>query len=227
MKSIIAVVLQFNASRALIFAVLIWQFYLQPVAYAGDTGTAIVVLYDSSGSMADKIAGPEGKQQPKYLIANAALQAIADKIDAYARTHKVEVELISFRKTEVPFGKWEKSAFTAFLSQFQNPNGNTPLGETIFAAASDLKKSTLSHKHIVVITDGESNGPLDPARALGQIARRDGTDAPHVYIVAFDVNAKVFDSVRKAGATVMAANGASLQAGLQALFGEKILLENE
>ncbi len=199
------------------------------VARASDSqpGVAIAIVYDTSGSMSDRVANSKNQQEAKFQVASEALKSILEKVDLYAKSHPVEAALITFQGTPVPLGKWDKKAFDSGLSKVSNPSGGTPLGEAISTAASTLRSSKLSRKHIVVLTDGESNGPLKPEAALREMKKKDGAGSPQIYLVAFDVNSQAFDSVKKEGSTVLPASGKNLESGLKNLFSEKILLEDE
>src|ERR1051326_4709244 len=56
-----------------------------PRAFALDAeGVAVAVLYDTSGSMREMVPDQNGKSSPKYVIANRALIAIANQLEAFA-----------------------------------------------------------------------------------------------------------------------------------------------
>jgi hypothetical protein len=90
--------------------------------------------------------------------------------------------------------------------------------------------SPLGHKHILIITDGINTAGPTPATVLPRLkqqAAQQGTSFS-VHFVAFDVDAKVFDAVKKQGATVVAAaDEKQLNSQLQYILQQKILLEEE
>ncbi|MEI6032751.1 MAG: vWA domain-containing protein [Verrucomicrobiae bacterium] len=198
-------------------------------AFAADQaarpGVAIAIVYDTSGSMGDPVASSKNAQEPKYKVAGEALKAIIEKIDTFAKTTPVEATLITFQGPQVRLARWEKAPFEKWLAAFSDPRANTPLGEAIASAGKALEGSSLAKKHIVVLTDGESNGELKPELALRKLKGKPG--APQVYIIAFDVKSQAFDAVKKEGALVLPATGKTLEAGLTTLFSKKILLEDE
>ena len=49
-------------------------------AAAADEGVAVAIVYDTSGSMKEPVKDEAGKFAPKYLIANRALVAIANRL---------------------------------------------------------------------------------------------------------------------------------------------------
>ena len=55
-----------------------------PASAADEEGVAIAIVYDTSGSMNEPVKDEAGKSSPKYLIANRALVAIANRIQTFA-----------------------------------------------------------------------------------------------------------------------------------------------
>jgi hypothetical protein len=207
---------------------------------ADEEGVALAILYDTSGSMRETVADKNGKAEPKYLIANRALTAIAQRIQTFATNtasgaaRRIDAGLFIFSgpgaREAVKFGKFDASAIETWAGSFANPNGNTPLGNALDTAAKAVLKSPLSRKHVLIITDGINTAGPPPALVmprLKQLADQQHT-ALSVHFVAFDVDAKVFDSVKKLGATVVgAADETQLNTQLEFILQKKILLEEE
>ena len=207
---------------------------------ADNEGVAVAIVYDTSGSMRELVKDQNGHRAPKYVIANKALMAIADQLQAYAASgqsgapRKVEAGVYIFDHNSgapvVNFGPLNASAIRKWASGFSAPAGNTPLGNAINVAAQRLLASSLPHKHVLVITDGVNNVGPAPSVVLTKLkkqAEQKGTSVA-MHFVAFEVAAKVFDSVRTQGATVVAAaNGKELDTQLQYILQKKILLEDE
>ena len=127
-------------------------------------------------------------------------------------------------------GPFDAGMLENFARDFSNPNGNTPLGNTLTAAVRAVLASPLSRKHVLVITDGMNTVGPAPAVVLPQLKRlaEQKGSAFSVHFVAFDVDAKVFDGVKKQGATVVgAADENQLNSQLQFILQRKILLEEE
>jgi hypothetical protein len=193
---------------------------------------ALVILYDGSGSMANKVPNLNGEPTPKYQLANNAVRTIAQKMENY-RTNKnvaIDAGLVYFTqgtiKVGIPFQMFRAPMFESWARSFQSPNGGTPLGEGIKKANQMLAESHALKKHILIVTDGESNRGETPQSVLRRM--KDAQDSTSVYFVAFDVSAKVFDPVKKLGATVVsAANESELKSGIDNLLGKRILLEAE
>ena len=83
---------------------------------------------------------------------------------------------------------------------------------------------------MLVITDGMNTAGPDPAGVLPKLKMRAEQKQANlsVHFVAFDVDAKVFDPVKKLGATVVsAADEKQLNTQLDYIMQKKILLEEE
>lgn len=193
---------------------------------------ALAIVYDGSGSMADRVADLHGRQTPKFEIANNAVMAIARKVQEHcvARNVSVDAGLVLFTDGKVrealAMQSFEVKRFVDWAAVFGAPAGNTPLGDAISAADKMLARSKAWKRHILVVTDGQSNQGETPARVLTRLNKQ--SVKPSVYFVAFDVSAKVFEPAKKLGATVVsAANESELRTQVDHLLGQKILLEAE
>ncbi|MGD0411315.1 MAG: vWA domain-containing protein [Verrucomicrobiota bacterium] len=193
---------------------------------------ALVILYDGSGSMADRVPNLSGVPTPKYQLANNAVTTIAQKMENYCTNKHVTMDagLIYFTqatvKVGIPFQQFQARRFEDWARNFKSPAGGTPLGEGIKEANKMLAMSHAIKKHILIVTDGESNQGETPQAVLARM--KSAQDSTSIYFVAFDVSAKVFDPVKKLGATVVsAANEKELKTEIDSLLGKKILLESE
>ncbi|MDB6109397.1 MAG: hypothetical protein JWR69_1147 [Pedosphaera sp.] len=226
---------------SILLALMVGSAFLPVRATAGsEEGIALAIVYDTSGSMKESVPAGPGKTAPKYVIANQALNAIVDRVSQYAtNTHsstprKIEVGLYVFREAgaaeAVKYGPFDPEAIQKWVKGFSKPNGATPLGASIEVASRAVLGSNLSRKHIVVITDGiNTSGPKPEAVLPGiRTAAEQKNAGISFHFVAFDVDAKVFDPVKKLGATVLgAANEQQLNTQLEYIFERKILLEDE
>jgi len=207
---------------------------------AEEEGVALAIVYDTSGSMRETVIDKRGNPSPKYLIANRALITIAKQIQAFATNsvtgtaRKIEAGLFIFNspgaREAVAFGPFDAAAIENWATTFTNPAGNTPLGNALNTAAQAVLKSPLPRKHVLVITDGISNTGPPPAAVFPRLKQQ--AEGKHtlisVHFVAFDIEAKVFDPVKKLGATVVgAADENQLNSQLQFILQKKILLEEE
>ena len=207
---------------------------------AQEDGVALAIVYDTSGSMKEQVRDRNGKLSPKYVIANRALEAISKRIQTFATNattsgpRTIHAGLFVFdgtgAKQAVPFGPFEASTFQSWAHRFSAPAGGTPLGNALSAAGQTVLNSSLSRKHVLVITDGINTVGPDPAAVLPRLSQsaEQKQNRLSVHFVAFDVNAKVFDGVKKAGATVVGASDESqLNSQLEFILQKKILLEDE
>ncbi len=212
-----------------------------PLAVAAEQdGVAIAIIYDTSGSMRETVRGANGRPAAKYVVANRALADVARQIQTFATNRSelaprtIHAGMFIFEgehaREVVKFGPFNAEAFENFARRFSNPNGNTPLGNSLSAAVAKLIESPLPRKHVLVITDGLNTVGPKPEKVMPglkeQAAARQTTFSVH--FVAFDVDAKQFAPLKKLGATVVgAANEAQLNAQLQFILQRKILLEDE
>jgi hypothetical protein len=207
---------------------------------ADEDGVALAIIYDTSGSMKDPVRDSTGRPSPKYVIANRALAAVAKQIQAFAASRgasaprKVQAGLFVFSgstaRQAVKFGPFDAAALEDFARTFSFPSGNTPLGNALGVATRTVLDCPLSRKHVLIITDGlntEGPEPKDVLPGLKQQAEQKHASLS-VHFVAFDVDAKQFNSIKKLGATVVgAADEKQLNTQLEFILQRKILLEEE
>ena len=210
------------------------------VAAAHEDGVALAIVFDTSGSMKEQVRDRTGKLSPKYVIANRALEAVSTRIHAFATNaaaggpRTVHAGLFVFEgmgaRQAVKFGPWDGTALRDWARNFSAPGGGTPLGNAIMAAGEAVLNSDLARKHVLIITDGINTAGPDPAAVLSQLRRlADQKQASlSVHFIAFDVDAKVFDPVKRLGATVVGASDeGQLKGQLDFILEKKILLEDE
>jgi hypothetical protein len=202
-------------------------------------GVALVIVYDTSGSMLQSVPDAGGKPAPKHVVAHRALGAVVDRLQAVASgsgTSRVPLEagLIIFRGTATPFaikfGAFDPDVFRKWLKNPAKCEAGTPLGSAVQLAGETVLRAPAARKHVLVITDGENTQGRDPARTIPEVQKDAEFRQARVsfHFVAFDVNAKVFDVVKKLGATVVgAADEKQLNSQLEFILEKKILLEDE
>jgi len=212
-----------------------------PRTFAADEeGVAIAIVYDTSGSMNEQVKDETGRLAPKYVIANRALTAIADRIQVFATNstsagpRKIRTGLFVFQnkgsRIALPMAPFNADAIKTWAHHFSHPSGGTPLGITLNTAGRAVLPSGLTRKHVLVITDGVNTVGPNPAVTLPQLQKQAAQKQTglSVHFVAFDVDARVFDGVKKLGATVVgAANESQLNTQLEFILEKKILLEEE
>ena len=207
---------------------------------AEEDGVALAIIYDTSGSMHDTVRDSTGRSAPKYVIANRALAAVAKQIQTFAAggaggaARKVEAGLFVFSgesaREAVKFGPFDAAALEQFARDFSTPSGNTPLGNALSIATRKVMSSPLSRKHVLIITDGMNTAGPTPAAVMPKLKEQalEKHMTVSVHFVAFDVDAKVFEGVKKLGATVVGASDEKqLDSQLEYILQRKILLEEE
>jgi hypothetical protein len=207
---------------------------------AEQEGVALAIIYDTSGSMRDPVRDEAGRLTPKYLIANKALARVADQIQAFVTNNaggaprKIDAALFIFQgehaREVMKLAPFDAASLKNWAAHFSNPNGSTPLGNALTAASRAVFASPLPRKHVLIITDGMNTVGSSPAEVLPHLKKRaeQQQTALSVHFIAFDVDAKLFDPVKKLGATVVAAsNESQLNSQLQFILQRKILLEEE
>jgi hypothetical protein len=201
-------------------------------------GVALAIVYDTSGSMKDTVRDGAGKMSPKYKIANRALENIAKQIQTFAEKptggapRKLQAGLFTFdgggTRPVVPFGPFNAKAIIEWAQRFASPGAGTPLGTALQTASQAVLKSDLSQKHVLLLTDGMNTVGPEPSAVLpGLLKQAAGKQVKlGVYFVAFDVNANVFNSVKRQGAKVFSASDETqLNSQLELILQREILLE--
>ncbi|HXG46064.1 MAG TPA: vWA domain-containing protein [Methylomirabilota bacterium] len=209
------------------------------VVHAARRGVAVAIVYDNSGSMKQPVRTRDGREEPKYLIANRALLNVVRRLEAHDKTvaassRTIHAGLYVFEgtgaKEVVPLGPARTEAIRQWVKNYPGPGAGTPLGAALEAAGRALLASPMSEKHVLVITDGANTVGPDPAKVLPGLQKQAaaGDAAVLVHFVAFDIDAKVFAPLKKLGVTVVgAADEAQLDQKLGFILEEKILLEKE
>ena len=128
----------------------------------------------------------------------------------------------------VKLAPFDASAIQNWATNFTNPTGGTPLGNSLRTVARAVLTSPMPRKHIIVITDGENTVGPDPAAVLPEVNRAADRKQSSVFVhfIAFNVDAKVFTGVKKQGASVAsAADETQLNSQLDFILQNQILLE--
>jgi len=218
---------------------------LRPTASRAQTppaeGVAVAIVVDTSGSMNEVVRDSRGTSTPKATIAKRALAAVLQRLQDFA-THesaagtprRLEFGLYVFdqegTRALVPFGPFDGKQAGTWTQRVPASGGGTPLGRALETASRAVLGSPLLHKHVLVITDGINTVGPAPDAVLPRLqkaatARQTGLG---VHFVAFDVDAKLFDPVKKLGATVVGAlDETQLNTQLGFILEKKILLEEE
>jgi Mg-chelatase subunit ChlD len=194
-------------------------------------GTAIVILVDTSGSMAQRVPDGHGKQRPKNEIAREALKGIVDYTSQWKKGHAgshlaLGIFNFSSRVHEVlPMGEFDAGKAEAALAKIPAPNGGTAIGLAIEDGYKALYRCGCTRKFIVCVTDGENTAGPGPDVVARQLhAQTEG--AVQLNFVAFDTKASQFKFLSAVnGHVVEAADGGKLQAELTNIYEKRILAE--
>ena len=199
-------------------------------------GLAAAIVIDVSGSMDDKVAGADGREQRKIEVARRAARDLVEQFARYAEEHKDETVVLGLYEFSerrgmpdtrpiMAMGPPDRARAASAIATMQ-AEGGTPIGNAMIAAKRELDSTGLSRRHLLVITDGENTDGFEPERVAAAINRRPEAERPSMYFVAFDVAASRFARVRDAGGLVLgAANAKELNATLDSLLRGQILLE--
>lgn len=209
-------------------------------AAAQEEGIALAIIYDNSGSMKQPVRDEQGRLSPKYIIARRALVAIVKNLQTFAtnattgRPRKIEAGLFVFSgngaRELVKFGPFDSNAIQDWTNNLPLPSTGTPLGNALAQAGRTVLNSKLAHKHVLVITDGINTVGPDPSVTMPKLKAQaaEKQTGLSVHFVAFDVDAAVFNPLKKLGATVAgAADEKQLNSQLEFILQRKILLEEE
>ncbi len=203
---------------------------------ARQEGTAVAILIDTTGSMKNPVPGFDKQPKPKIEAARKALLSLLERLSAFAKENpdkKLLVGIYEFSSRKglpscrpiVKLGPPDLTAARGGIAGLV-PDGTTPIGDAMIVATRDLDATGLSHRHLLVITDGENTIGYMPGDVAKVIAEEPKADQVAIYFIAFDVGAEVFDSVKSAGGLVMSADSESqLAETLDAILTGKILAQ--
>jgi Mg-chelatase subunit ChlD len=199
-------------------------------------GLAAAIVIDVSGSMADSVAGLDGRKEPKIEIARRAARDLVEQFARYAEEHPGEPVLIgvyefSRRRGDpdcrpvIPMNPPDRDRAAAAIATLV-ADGGTPIGQAMIAAKMELDSTGMTRRHLLLVTDGENTDGYPPEHVAAAIGRRPEAERPSIYFVAFDIEARRFERVRDAGALVLsAASARELNDTLDGLLRGKILVE--
>ncbi|MCC2096741.1 MAG: VWA domain-containing protein [Hyphomicrobiales bacterium] len=155
-----------------------------PALAAGKTGSQnVIMVLDSSGSMAGKINGIR-----KIDIARKAVRSIVGSLDtrinlgliAYGHRRKGDCGDI---QTIYPIGTKNRAALSSAIDQLR-PVGKTPLSAAVRQAANQMKY-TEEKATVILVSDGKETCDADPCQ-LGKQLKARGVDFK-VHVVGFNI----------------------------------------
>jgi Mg-chelatase subunit ChlD len=204
-------------------------------------GVAVAIIVDTSGSMNETVRDSRGNSAAKATIAKRALATVLQRLQEFATREnatgtprRMEFGLFVFAndgaRALVPFGPFDSKQAGTWAQRVPASDGGTPLGQALETASRAVLGSPLLRKHVLVITDGINTVGPAPDAVLPRLQKEaaDRQTGLSVHFVAFDVDAKLFDPVKKLGATVVGAlDETQLNTQLGFILEKKILLEEE
>lgn len=158
---------------------------------AGGISGRMVLLLDSSGSMAEPAAGGGTKIEAAKQALGQVAERIPEGVEVGARVFGATVEDRSMpgacRDTQsvVPVGPVDQDALQAAVADYR-PFGETPIGAGLQAAARDLGPAEDGvRRTIVLLSDGEPTCEPDPCVVASRLRDR-GIDL-RINVVGLDV----------------------------------------
>lgn len=196
-------------------------------------GTAIVLLIDTSGSMAQNGNDRGGQSRPRNQIAHDALEHIIQSTDKWKKDHpssNLQLAIYHFNSSVaevMPMGDFDAAKAKEALKRLPPPNSGTAIGKALEAGFKSLYRSGCQRKFIVCVTDGENTvGPSPDWISQHLFARTQGE--VELQFVAFNTSAHQFRFLKDVnGHVVEASDGAKLQNELEKIYQERILVEKE
>ena len=195
------------------------------------TGTAVVIVVDTSGSMAQSVPDASGRMRPKYQIASEALDRIIQNTAEWKKGHAdrpLQLAIYHFASSAavvLPMAEFDQNRAQAALKRIPPPNGGTAIGKALQEAFKALYGSGYTRKFVLCITDGENTvGP--PPDVVGRQLHAQTGGGVELDFVAFDTSARQFKFLNNVnGHVVEAADGSQLQAELARIYEKRILAE--
>ena len=204
-----------------------------------EDGVALAVVYDTSGSMNDPVRDGAGQPTPKHIIAQRAMQSVVKRLQGFTAggaagsPRRLDAGLYVFSDGKVreftKLAPFEAKTATAWTRELPRPSGGTPLGNALQTAGEALLRSPLSAQ----ARAGGHRRPEHGRSRSGAVAagpQADGGEEASlsVHFIAFDVDARLFEPLKKQGVTVVgAADERQLNTQLEFILEKRILLEDE
>jgi Ca-activated chloride channel family protein len=147
----------------------------------------IVIILDSSGSMAARIGGESkidaAQRVVRDLVGNMPSDMNVGLVVYGARSPRAQRDCNDIEVLQ-PVGPVNQAAFAAALSQ-AHPRGMTPIGASLQQAAAALEGRP-GASTIVLVSDGGETCGTDPCAIAQDIRTRLGIDV-RIHVVGFDV----------------------------------------
>jgi hypothetical protein len=198
-------------------------------AKGGPGSIGVVILIDTSGSMNDPVKDKDGKNRPKYQLANEALTEILRQTGDWTRDHPdkpFNLSISTFSDKVRPvlaMGGFDANTAQSAVKAIPSPDGGTAIGSALRNAWDSLKPIQCERQYILCITDGENNQGPHP-REVVPVIFKESDGKVEIHFIAFDVNSSMFDFAKEYNGHVSsAANKEQLDAELTRIFQKRIL----
>ncbi|MET0262902.1 MAG: VWA domain-containing protein [Rariglobus sp.] len=226
----------FFATLAAVFA------FASNTAFAQVADVALVVVYDTSGSMRSPIRTQGGSLEAKHVVAKRAFSAVIDRLERFTKpsadasatspAKRLDLAIVIFSgsraQVALPMAPLNGDATRKWLSALATPDSGTPLGDAIAQAGRILNATPALSKHLLVLTDGENTTGISPHAAVKALQKPEPSHPTPVFVhvLALDISPSVFSALQKAGATLVgAADEKQLQSQLDFILENQILVE--
>ena len=194
-------------------------------------GTAVVMIIDTSGSMAMAAGNDAGDPTPKYEVAQRAMQQVVESTDEFLQTHPerlLKMGLVVFAggvETALPVEKFDKQKVSAAIDQIREPAGGTAIGTAIKEGFVQLYGAGCYRKYLICVTDGANTVGPDPAAVSKYLFDKTEGEV-EMHFVAFDTSASSFAFLSSVnGQVVEAANEQQLRTQIQEIYDRRIFAE--
>jgi hypothetical protein len=224
---------RFGFAAVLAFTVFAFR---APLYAAAEPGIALVVVFDTSGSMNSPIAAKasNGTRDSKFQAAQRAFGLVIDRLEVFTKSpaaKPLSVGVTVFRKQDaavaLPLAPFDAAALRRWLGNARADSA-TPLGNALFLAGQELLAAPAASRHLLVLTDGANTAGRSPESALASLNRAaEKKQTPlFTHIIAFDIAPATFATLKQQGATLIgAANETQLNSQFDFILEEKILVE--
>ncbi len=193
--------------------------------------TAVAILVDTSGSMAQPVRDAAGRERPKHQIARDALRRIVDYSADWLPKHPdrvLQLGLYNFSSSSSPvlaMDVFDAPKAGQAIDRLPAPAGGTAIGTALQSGFEALYASGCVRKYVICITDGENTSGEPPDRMARRLFEQTGGEV-EIHFIAFDVAAEQFAFLKKVNGFVAgAADGAQLQDRLADIYEKRILAE--
>ncbi len=209
---------------------------LAPLRAAPESGIALVVVFDTSGSMNQPLRSNASRAgaESRFVVAQRALGLVIDRLVAFRKTPAappLSVGITTFQKQDaavaLPLAPFDPVALRRWLSHARADSA-TPLGNAIYLAGQELLAAPAASRHLLVLTDGANTVGRTPESVLAQLnkAAEKKQVSFFTHIIALDIAPATFAALKQQGATLLGATDeAQLNSQFDFILEEKILVE--